>query len=153
MNKLIYKQPDGIIAIVVPAPKKDIEKVAGPLTDEQYKEHVIKRSVPEGVDFREVDDSDIPADRTLRNAWADITPSSKIDIDLDKAREVVRDKRNEALDKLDKKAAAEMRKPNGKLTEVDAKAQELRDIPQKDTRFNSDDPEKLVEIIKELEKI
>lgn len=58
MNKrIIYPTNDGV-AIIVPAPEcgLTIEEIAA-------------KDVPAGVEFKIVDVSDIPEDRTFRNAW------------------------------------------------------------------------------------
>ena len=101
MKKIIYTRADGGISIVSPAPKKDLEKVLGPLTHKQYKKHVMERSIPAGITCREIEGSDLPASRELRNAWVDKTPESTIDICCEKAKDILlvklRASRNEAL--------------------------------------------------------
>ena len=59
MQRIIYKTEDGGVAIVVPAP-------------EYLETHTIEdllKDVPEGAEFKIVDVSDIPSDRTFRDAW------------------------------------------------------------------------------------
>lgn len=63
MNKrIIYPTENGGVAIVVPAPGwleqngNSIEKLA-------------EKDVPQGVEYKIVDISDIPEDRTFRDAW------------------------------------------------------------------------------------
>jgi hypothetical protein len=54
MNKrIIYKTPDGGVAVIVPA-----DTIEACIKD-----------IPEGVEYAIVDKSDIPSDRTFRNAW------------------------------------------------------------------------------------
>jgi hypothetical protein len=68
MNRIIYKTDDGGVAVIVP-------------TDEALRSHSIQeiaeKDVPAGKPFKIVDVSDIPSDRTFRNAWeadeADLT--------------------------------------------------------------------------------
>lgn len=57
-KRIIYPTPEGGVAIIVPAPDcgLTIEEIAA-------------KDVPAGVDFRIVDVSEIPEDRTFRNAW------------------------------------------------------------------------------------
>lgn len=57
-KRIIYPTPEGGVAIIVPATNcgMTIEQIAA-------------KDVPAGVDFRIVDASDIPTDRTFRNAW------------------------------------------------------------------------------------
>jgi hypothetical protein len=56
-QRIIYPTNDGV-AIIVPAPEcgLTIEEIAA-------------KDVPAGVEFKIVDVSDIPEDRTFRNAW------------------------------------------------------------------------------------
>jgi hypothetical protein len=56
-ERIIYPTDDGV-AIIVPAPEcgLTIEEIAA-------------KDVPAGVEYKIVDISDIPEDRTFRNAW------------------------------------------------------------------------------------
>ena len=68
MNRIIYRTDEGGVAVIVP-------------TDEALRSHSIQeiaeKDVPAGKPFKIVDASDIPSDRTFRNAWeadeADLT--------------------------------------------------------------------------------
>ena len=57
-SRIIYPTPDGGVAIIVPAPEcgLTIEEIAA-------------RDVPAGVEYKIIDVSDIPTDRTFRDAW------------------------------------------------------------------------------------
>jgi hypothetical protein len=59
-QRIIYPSDDGGVAILIP-------------TEEYLTEHTIEelaaKDVPEGKPFKIVDVSDIPTDRTFRNAW------------------------------------------------------------------------------------
>lgn len=57
-KRIIYPKDDGGVAIIVPAPEcgLSIEEIAA-------------KDVPEGVSYKIVDVSEIPSDRTFRNAW------------------------------------------------------------------------------------
>jgi hypothetical protein len=57
-QRIIYKTNDGGTAIVVPAPNcgLTIEEIAA-------------KDVPKGTAYKIVDVSEIPTDRTFRNAW------------------------------------------------------------------------------------
>lgn len=58
-NKLIiYPTNDGGVAVVIPAPECG-------LTIEQ----IAQKDVPAGVPFKIIDASELPEDRTFRNAW------------------------------------------------------------------------------------
>ena len=56
-ERIIYPTDDGV-AIIIPAPEcgLTIEEIAA-------------KDVPQGKDYHIVDVSDIPTDRTFRNAW------------------------------------------------------------------------------------
>jgi hypothetical protein len=57
-SRIIFPNDDGGVSIVIPAPEcgLTIEEIAA-------------RAVPEGKPYKIVDVSDIPTDRTFRNAW------------------------------------------------------------------------------------
>lgn len=58
MKRIIYKNDDNSISILTPAPKC-------PLTVEE----IAAKDVPTGSKYKIVDVSEIPTDRTFRNAW------------------------------------------------------------------------------------
>ncbi len=53
MQRIIYKTPDGGVAVIVPA--DTIE--------------ACMKDIPEGAEYAIVDAADIPEDRTFRGAW------------------------------------------------------------------------------------
>ena len=56
-KRIVYKNDDGTIAIIVPADcGLTIEEIAA-------------KDVPSGKEYHIVDKSEIPSDRTFRNAW------------------------------------------------------------------------------------
>lgn len=57
--RVIYKTPDGV-SVIVPSP----EALA-----EYGIEAIAKKDVPAGAPYKIVDVSEIPSDRTFRNAW------------------------------------------------------------------------------------
>jgi hypothetical protein len=56
MNERIIYPTDGGVSIIIPTGELPIEEVA-------------RKDVPVGVPYKIVDVSDIPTDRTFRNAW------------------------------------------------------------------------------------
>ena len=75
-SRIIYPTDDGGVAVIVPAAEcgLTIEAIAA-------------KDVPQGVPFKIVDVSDIPSDRTFRNAWnADLT------VDFPKAQALTKDR-------------------------------------------------------------
>jgi hypothetical protein len=68
MNRIIYNQDNGVVAVIIPSP-------------EALEQHGIQaiaiKDVPAGRKFKLVDAADIPSDRSERDAWtvdeADLT--------------------------------------------------------------------------------
>ena len=56
-KRIIYKNTDGSIAIIVPAD-------CGLTVDQ-----IAKKDVPTGLNYKIVDISEVPSDREFRNAW------------------------------------------------------------------------------------
>lgn len=56
--KIVYKTPENTVAVIVPSPNWEgtVEELAA-------------KDVPEGCSFKIVEDSEVPSDRTFRNAW------------------------------------------------------------------------------------
>lgn len=57
-KRIIYKTDEGGVAVIVPAPD------CGLTIDE-----IARKDVPAGKQFFIVDASEVPSDRTFRNAW------------------------------------------------------------------------------------
>jgi hypothetical protein len=56
-KRIVYKNDDGTISIIVPADcGLTVEEIAA-------------KDVPSGKEYHIVDKSEIPSDRTFRNAW------------------------------------------------------------------------------------
>ncbi len=65
MTKIIYKQDNGVLAVITPI-LKEINPVTGnPFTIEE----IAAKDVPTGKKYKIVEDSDIPSNRDFRNAW------------------------------------------------------------------------------------
>jgi hypothetical protein len=60
MNRIIYNQDNGVVAVIIPTPEA--------LEQHTIMEIAIK-DVPAGKPFKIVDAADIPSDRTFRAAW------------------------------------------------------------------------------------
>lgn len=59
MNKrIIYPAPEGGVAIIVPASDCGLTV-----------EEIAAKDVPAGVEYKIIDISEVPTDRTFRNAW------------------------------------------------------------------------------------
>ena len=65
-NRIIYKNDNGGVSIIVPAPNTNLTV-----------EEIAAKDVPTGKPYKIVDVSDIPTDRTARDNWtvdeADLT--------------------------------------------------------------------------------
>ena len=57
-QRIIYQTEDGGVAVIVPAPDSGLSI-----------QEIAAKDVPAGKSFKIVDVSDIPTDRTFRNAW------------------------------------------------------------------------------------
>lgn len=155
--KIMYTRPDdGGVSIVVALPKEDIERVLGPLTQDEYEQHVIERSIPsDAINVKTISDDDIPADREFRNAWVDATEDTKINIDLARAKELklqeLREKRDVLLQKTDTAFLIALEEQKD-LTEIKAEKERLRDItnPLKNLAVSGVDDEAVLAKIKEL---
>ena len=68
MNRIIYNQDNGVVAVLIPTPEA-LEKYGI--------QAIAIKDVPSGRKFKLVDAADIPSDRSQRNAWtvdeADLT--------------------------------------------------------------------------------
>ena len=65
MSKIIYLQENGVVAVINPL-LNDIN----PATNKIYTiEEIAKKDVPTGKKYKIIDDSDVPTDRSFRNAW------------------------------------------------------------------------------------
>ena len=90
MKRIVYTRPDGGVSVVTPV---------GSLQE------VYERSIPaDATNIHECDHTDIPADRTFRNAWAQ--GAAKLpEVNMPKARDIhmdrIREKRNAKLAELD----------------------------------------------------
>ena len=57
-QRIIYPNDDGGVSIIIPAPECELTI-----------EEIATKDVPQGKPYKIVDGSDIPSDRTFRNAW------------------------------------------------------------------------------------
>lgn len=68
-RRVIYKDENGNVCILTPTPE---------CLKSHTLEEIAEKDVPEGVPYKIVDVSEIPTDRTFRNAW-DIDESELTD--------------------------------------------------------------------------
>ena len=74
MSKIIYLKDDGVIAIIHPI-LTEINLATG---KNWTLEEIAKKDVPTGKKYKIVEDSDIPTDRSFRDAWT-VSESHLID--------------------------------------------------------------------------
>ena len=60
MKRIIYKNSDNTVSIIVPSPNA---------LENMTIEEIAAKDVPEGKEYHIVDVADIPTDRTFRDAW------------------------------------------------------------------------------------
>lgn len=73
MRKIVYTRPDGRLCVVHPA-------------GEDQEQRAWSKLPPDAIDPKWIDESEIPADRTFRNAWKQ--EGGKIECDMAKAKEI-----------------------------------------------------------------
>ena len=113
-QRIIYSNPDGTVAVIIPTGELSIEEVAA-------------KDVPEGVAYEIVTTDEIPSDRTFRGAW--VAGDCCIDHDLDKCKEIGHDmrraKRAEEFAPHDEVIAKQI--PGVDAAEAEAARQAIRD--------------------------
>tara|TARA_R100000231_G_scaffold40752_2_gene35522 strand:+ start:324 stop:557 length:234 start_codon:yes stop_codon:yes gene_type:complete len=63
--RIIYKQDNGVVSVIIPT-----TKTINPATGKVWTaEEVAKKDVPTGYKYKIIEDSDVPSDRSFRNAW------------------------------------------------------------------------------------
>lgn len=148
--KIAYTRQDGGMNIVNAAPKEQLEIKLGPLTDEQYREHVSKRSLPiDAIDVSELPDDWAPPDREFRDAWRH--SNGVVNIDMESARNIWRNKiraaRKPLLSKLDVDYMRADERGDTSAKDLIAKnKQELRDAPQDPAIDAAQTPEDLMAV-------
>jgi len=60
MNRIIYNQDNGVVAVIIPTPEA---------LEQHGIQAIAKKDVPFGRPYKLVDAADIPSDRSQRDAW------------------------------------------------------------------------------------
>jgi hypothetical protein len=125
-----------------PEPKREIERWRLSLSPQE----------PRDVSFRSMSCSAIPQDRSFRNAWCDVTPEPAIDIDMDKARAIHKDRlrarRAPMLAKLDiDYQRADEQGAKKQKRDIAARKQALRDVTDDPLVAAATTPEALKNVI------
>lgn len=117
------------------------------LASKDYMAHVMAKSLPADVEtVIEVEDSEIPADRTFRNAWS--IKNKKVDVDMDSAKKLHMDTlraiRNKQLQSLDVEIVKAIETDDTAAKQaVIALKQKLRDMPETEDLSKIKTPEDL----------
>tara|TARA_Y100000004_G_scaffold188176_1_gene241952 strand:- start:53 stop:289 length:237 start_codon:yes stop_codon:yes gene_type:complete len=65
MSKIIYKQDSGVVSIIIP----NLNEI-NPATGVVFTiDEIAKKDVPTGKKYKIIEDSDVPTDRSFRDAW------------------------------------------------------------------------------------
>lgn len=120
MKKIAVKRLDGGVSIIIPTSEA---------TPELLERDAL--AVVGYVSHREIEDVDIPTDRTFRNAWTDNYPTVTVDVDIVKAKEIKKDQmrllRKPKLEALDVQFMQAL-ESGSDTTVIKTKKQELRDV-------------------------
>ena len=113
-QRIIYSNPDGTVAVIIPTGELSIEEVAA-------------KDVPEGVAYEIVEDDAIPSDRFFRNAW--VANGAAVEVDLNQAKDIGHDirrtQRAEEFKPYDEVIAKQI--PGVDAAEAEAARQAIRD--------------------------
>lgn len=137
MKRIIYTRPDGGLSVVTPVINTHtlVNGVVVPVREDVSEEEALERAIAKlpnfaKKDFQIVDSSEIPTDRTYRNAWK--AAVGRVDHDMEKCREIHKDRlralRAPKLLTLDVEyMKADEAGDSAKKAEIAGKKQALRD--------------------------
>ena len=138
---IIYKNEDDTITIIS-APDSgrlglEFDASDEPIlleSEEVYLTRMAELDVPNGTSWKIIPKSDIPDNRTLRNAWGINLDTEKITINNDKAKDIIlvntRQERNTKLEELDGPEFRALAQDNTtELQNIRELKQQLRDLP------------------------
>lgn len=118
MKRIIFKNNDGGLSVIVPAPNCNLSI-----------EEIAAKDVPPNTDYKIVDVSEIPTDREFRSAWEQL--DEKIEINFDKAKEITKKRLREERKPLLAQQDVEFLKAietDADKTEIISEKKRLRDI-------------------------
>ncbi len=151
MKYYIYNNPDNSLSIIMPC----INVEDGPdFTEEQALARAFKDIPPYATNVRTIKASDLPQDRTFRNAWKQ--DSGVVSHDMDKAKDItkniLRQIRTSKLQKLDTDYMIADESGDIQTKKLIAtKKQELRDITKHPDLDNANTIHELKNLIQILE--
>ena len=92
MKRILFTRPDGGLSVVIPV-INTLGEAEG-FTEADALERALAKLPADALNVRVVDETDIPTDRTYRNAWMD-AGSGSVTHDMTKAREIHKNKLRE----------------------------------------------------------
>jgi hypothetical protein len=126
MSRIIYTNSDGTVAILQPILTEINPNTGNPFTIEE----IAAKDVPSGTSYEIVDDSQIPIDRSFRDAWKQ--NGKTIETDMTKAKEIhktnIRNARTPKLAELDIEFQKAL-ETSVSTADIVSKKQALRDAP------------------------
>ena len=136
MEQIIaYKTPENTVSIVVPTGELSIENVAS-------------KDVPPNTPYKILNRSEVPSDRTFRNAWEF---NNGIQINMNKAKNIAhnirRSRRAEEFNPYDEVIMKQI--PGNDFTKAEEERQKIRDKYSKlqEDIDNAETPEELKELL------
>lgn len=126
-KRIIFKNLDGSCGIIIAA--------SDAIQHGMTLEEIAMKDVPEGLEWRITDESNLPQDRYFRAAWTDNNPTETVDVDMTKARVIhmdhIRSARNEVFKKLGFPTKLNESLEQAIIPQdIQDKLQILRDLPQ-----------------------
>ena len=107
---ILWEREDGGVSYNVIVPKSIVEKQnpeVSEMSEQEYIDWVSDKDIPpSGSKLKIIDASEIVADKTFRNAW--VLNDGQIDIDLEKAKQIQKERIDLKIDSELKKSAAEL---------------------------------------------
>jgi hypothetical protein len=158
LKVIVFTHKSGGLAVEIPAQKfwTEVEETAARLGVTMSPEQIavacmgkaLARHAKDGAGAPLLcEDTDLPADRTFRNAW-ERDGAAPVKINMDKARKIatsaIRTERAPLLTELDKAFTRAQGQKDDKMADaVEAKRQALRDAPADKRIAEAGDPESL----------
>ena len=128
MKKIVYPTQTGI-AVITPTRNRTVKNEDGSITTIIGLDLAMK-DIPEGAEYKIIDDSELPKDRVFRNAW-----NYDLKEDISKSKEIWKEKlrvdRKPILEKLDVDFMRAMEENDEVLMlDITKAKQALRDVTQ-----------------------
>lgn len=141
---ILVKKSNGTVSVVYPTGDVASSVLTATIVRESDS---MSYSIVSRADFKAMQ----PADRRFRDAW-ELIEGRLVETTV-KMKEIIRQARNRALERLDQMAIVEARKPNRDVAAIDRKAQNMRNIPERLSFREPQGRNDLVDLLNEIEDI